>query len=132
MSKVKIVGNACVIESAAQLADLAMLQKYRPKALKLYENNDGKREEVFAIGVTKSGNGSISQYGASFAPQPTAGGKAAITMLIPEDVKNPVDWVQDTIGVTILYLNKIEEQLAGALDEVEAELAAVASSIELA
>lgn len=129
---VKIVGNACVIESGVSLEDIKVLQKFRPKMLRLYETVDNKREEVFCVGVTKTGNGSISECGASFSPTPAANGKAAITLIIPEGVDDPVMWATETIGVSILKLRKVETQFADAMADVEAERAEVAAAIHLA
>lgn len=126
---IKIAGSACVVESAHTLEEIKLLEKFRPKALGLYETSGDKQEEVFRVGAAKSGNGSINQYGATFGAQPTAAGKAAITMMIPEGVTDPKKWAADTIGVSIIKLNNVEKQFEQALAEVKAEKETVNSAI---
>ena len=125
---VKIVGGACVIESAATLESLKMLKKYRPNALKLHEEKGGKKEEIFAVGLT-NGAGSLNEFGVSFGSTPNAEGKATVTLMIPEGVTDPKKWAEERIGVAILHLKKVEEGFADAIEDVRAEKEAVAAAI---
>lgn len=125
---VKIVGGACVIESGATPEQIKLLKKFRPNTLNLYEEKGGKKEAVFAVGIS-NGTGSINSVGASFGSAVSSDGKATITLMIPEDVKNAKEWAKDRIGVSILHLNKIEEGFADAIAEVEREKEAVAAAI---
>lgn len=126
---IKIAGSACVIESAHTLDDIKMLEKYRPNALALYEGEGSKKEEVFRIGSSAKGTGSINTYGATFGPQASSSGKATITMMVPEGTENAKNWAAEVIGVSIIKLNKVEEQFADALAEVREERDAVNSTI---
>lgn len=128
---VKVVGSACVIESAAKLADIKLLEKFRPNALALFEGTGSEKQKVFAVGTTK-GNGSINAYGASFGTATTADGKATITIAVPEGTTNAKEWAADHIGVSILKLKKVEEQFAAAIEEVAQEQAAVKEAITVA
>lgn len=127
-AKIKIAGRACVVESAHTLEEIALLEKFRPKALSLFETEGSCKTEVFKVGTGK-GNGSINAYGASFGGSATAGGKAVITMMIPESVADPKKWAEDAIGVAILNLNKVEGQFEAALAEVQEEQASVRENI---
>ena len=133
MAKITIVGDAVVITSTQKLEDIKLLEKYRPKALCLYETGEnGKKEEVFKVGST-DGNGAISVYGASFGSTTHDDEKlATITMSLPRDVSDAKQYVADAVGVSILNLNKVESQFAEALAEVVAEKAAVMENISIA
>lgn len=128
-ASIKIAGSACVIESAHSLADIAVLEKYRPKTLCLYEGEAGKKEEVFRVGTASKGTGSINAYGAAFGPQASKDGKATITMLIPDGTEDAKKWAEEHIGVAILSLNKVEKQFEAALAEVKEEKKAVSDTI---
>ena len=129
-AKIKIAGSACVIESAHPLKDIKLLEKFRPKALGLFEDAEGKKEEVFRVGTGK-GNGSINAYGATFGSQASNDGKATITMMIPEGTENPKAWAADVIGVSIIKLNKVEAQFEAALAEVKKEQETVNATISV-
>lgn len=126
---IKIAGSACVIESAHTLAEIKMLEKFRPKTLSLFEGEAGKKEEVFRIGTAAKGTGSINAYGATFGPQSSKDGKATITMMIPEGTEDTKKWAADVIGVSIIKLNKVEAQFEAALAEVKDEQKAVNDTI---
>lgn len=126
---IKIAGSACVIESAYSLDNIKMLEKYRPKILGLYEEEAGKKEEVFRVGTTPKGTGTINVYGAAFGPQASKDGKATITVMIPDGTENTKAWAAEHIGVAILNLNKVEKQFANALTEIEEEKKAVSDTI---
>lgn len=126
---IKIVGGVAVVESGAKLDTIKKLQKYRPRALSLFEEIDGEKEEVFAVCAAPRGTGSISKYGVSFGTSTTEDGKATVTLLIPEGTENAKKWVKDAVGVAILNLNKVEAQFADATEEIDAELAAIEANI---
>lgn len=134
MAKITIVGDAMVVTSTKTLENIQTLEKYRPKALTLFETNeDGKREAVFAVGTT-NGKGSITEYGASFGSAAHDGsGLATITMAVPAgagpDVKQAV---ADMVGVAIINLNKVEAQVDEALASVQSDKAAVMETITVA
>lgn len=133
MAKITIVGDAMVVTSTKTLENLKTLEKYRPKALRLYETNDeGKREEIFTVGTTK-GTGSINQYGASFASSTHDEAKlATITLPIPAGTADAKEYAAEKIGVAITLLNKVEAQIDGALADVAADKAKVLENITVA
>ena len=133
MAKITIAGDAVVITSTQKLEDIKLLEKYRPKALCLYETGEnGKKEEVFKVGST-SGEGAISMYGASFGSTTHDEEKlATITITLPRGVADAKQYVADAVGVAILNLNKVEAQFAEALADVTAEKEAVMENITVA
>lgn len=126
-AKVKVFGNACVIESDYSVDDLQKVAKFRPKKLSLFTDD---KEEYFKVMVGK-GLGGINKYGASFSATPSANKKAVITMTIPEGTEDPKKWAEDAIGVSILNLNKVESGLGDVLMDIYAEQCQVASCIEV-
>lgn len=133
MAKITIAGDAMVITSSQTLEAIKTLEKYRPKALCLYETGEnGKKEEVFKVCAT-AGEGSINQYGASFGSVSHDDEKlATITLPIPRGTQDAVEYAAEKVGVAIINLNKVEEQFAEALADVETEKAAVRENITVA
>ena len=131
MAKIIIAGDACVITSGKKLEDIKMLEKYSPKALCLYgDDEENKKEVVFRVGTT-DGVGSITKFGASFASK-DAEGNATITFLIPQDLDGYADvktYVAEKIGAAVMKLSRVEEQFNLALQTVEAERNAIMEQI---
>lgn len=127
MAKILIAGSALVIKSGYSLDEIKTLEKYRPKALTIFEE-DGKTE-LFKVGTTK-GDGSIGTFGASFGRSSADDDKkATITINIPADVTDAKKYAEDTVGVAIVYLNKVEDQIPDALASVDEERAKVRENI---
>lgn len=130
MAKVIIAGDALVVKSSKSLEDLKTLEEYCPKALRLVETDEnGKKEEIFRV-ETASGRGSINRNGATFTSAThDEEGLATITVPIPADVQDVVDYAAKTVGKAVVLLNKVEEGLDAALAQVEADKAEVRSNI---
>lgn len=127
MAKILIAGSALVIKSGYSLDEIKTLEKYRPKALTIFEEDD--KTELFKVGTTK-GDGSIGTFGASFGRSSADDDKkATITIDIPADVTDAKKYAEDTVGVAIVYLNKVEDQIPDALASVEEERAKVRENI---
>ena len=122
-----------VIASSRTLEDIRTLEKYRPRALSLYETNeDGKKEEVFKVGTTR-GEGSINQYGASFGSESHDDQKlATITMCIPQDTADAVAYAAEKVGCAVMMLNKIEQRFDEVLGEINTEKEAIRANITVA
>lgn len=127
MSKVKIVRNVAFIESAVSLADLKNLAKHRPAALIL---KDEDKNELYKLAIG-TGDGSIGKFGAVYGSQADAAKPAAITVHIPDDVKDAKAYVAEVYGGALLKINQIEKQFDAAAKEIEADLAAVNASISV-
>lgn len=130
MAKITIAGDAIVVTSSKSLEALKNLEEYRPKALRLFEDNDdGKKEEVFRVETTAD-SGSISQYGASFASATHDEAKlATITMRIPDGTEDAVEYAARLVGKAVILLNRVEAGIDEALASVEAEKAEIRDNI---
>ncbi|MBQ7044472.1 MAG: hypothetical protein IJN78_07690 [Clostridia bacterium] len=127
MARIIIAGDAMVVESAHTLETLKTLEKHRPKALTLYDE-DGKTE-IFKVGTT-TGKGSIGSMGASFGSVSKNGEKKAIiTMEIPANTADAQAYAEDVVGTAIINLNKVEAQFEAALAAVDTEKATIRESI---
>ena len=127
MANIKVSGRTATIVSAYELADIEKLEKYRPEALAL-KDKDGN--VTFKVGT--SCVGSVSDYGIGFADETFGNGKACLTITGGDAYATAEEFVLEEIGTTINKLNKVESQIAGALDEVEAEITAIKDAIEIA
>lgn len=129
MANIIIAGEAVVITSAMSLEDLKTIKKYRPGALVL---KDEEGEPVFAIGVS-NGAGSIGKFGAEFGSESHGEEpKACITMITNGISGDVEEKVSEMVGPAILRLNEIEDTLPTVLAEIEAEKAAIRSTITVA
>lgn len=130
MAKIKVSGAAAVVVSDVRLEDYQKVEKYRPERLVL-KDEDGSPYFKVNIGT---GVGSIGKYGATFGDVTDGAAKHATITIIAdngfgEDAKATVT---EKVGVSILNLNKIEGQMPEVIREIDAELANIAASIELA
>lgn len=125
MAKVTIMLNSAVLVSSVKKEDIAKLQKYRPSALVLRDEEDNP---VFAIGVT-SGRGVVGRNGIEFAQD--VDGFAAVEIPVP-DIADKKAYVQDVCGVTILRLNQLEELIPDELEDLDSEVEAISECIEFA
>ena len=126
MAKILIAGRTLVVESKYSLEELKFLSKWRPKSLTLFDN----KEPVFAVGTT-GGKGSVSQVGVSFGQASPTTGKAIVSITIPDDVTDVAEYAEETVGVAILNLNKVEAQIEDAIGEVAAEKVAIRDTIQV-
>lgn len=131
MAKITIAGDSIVVTSSKTLEAIKELEKYSPKALRLYDRDeDGNKSEVFRVAT--GANGVINGNGAVFASATHDEQKlATITMTIPAGTANAVDYAADKIGKAITMLNKVEAQFEDALNTVAAEKAAVLECINV-
>jgi len=130
-AEIKTTGQAAVIVSGVKRADIEMVKKYRPEALQLFGGENGK-EVVYAIGLG-SGIGEINRYGAEFGAEAHDGsGKATITVIIPDGVKDVKAYLADQYGRSVLNVNKIEATFPAVLEEVRKEKAEIEGAITLA
>lgn len=132
MAKVVIAGEAVVVTSSVKLADLRKIAKYRPEALVLKGGEDGK-EPIFRVGVC-SGSGKINKYGAEFGTETHDDAKlATITLVVSEGMSGDVrEAVAESIGTSILNLNKLEATIPAILAEIDAEKGAILDNITVA
>jgi len=129
MSKTTIAGNSFVITTGASMADLEAVQKYRPSALTLADEET--KEVYFKVGVG-SGYSSLTDHGISFGGVSNDEKKlATATLPIPADVEDAKEYVLDKAGIAIANLNKVEMGLATALKDIKAERDDIAANINV-
>jgi len=120
MAKTTIAGNSYVITSKVSMADLETVSKYRPSALSLVDEET--KEAYFKVGL---GASSVSDYGVSFGGVTNDDEKlATATLPIPAKLPDDADakqYVLDVAGKALANLNKVEEGIAEALDEIKQE-----------
>ena len=124
---IKVVGQTAVIESGFTPEEIAEVAKYRGRVLTLVDTDT--KEPVFAVALSK-GKGCINNNGAEFGAGASKDGKAIITLDIPvgQDAKK---YLEESVGVSILYLQKIEEGIPAALESIKAEKDKVLGTIQL-
>jgi len=127
MANVRIAGNSYVIISRVSMADLEAVKKYRPSALTLTDPET--RETTFRVDI---GTNSLSNHGISFGGTSNCEGRfATATLVIPEGVEDAKEYVLDTAGLALANLNRLEEGISNALQEVRTERDTIARSIEV-
>ncbi len=133
MARITIAGDAVVITSTQTLEDIKTLEKYRPSALTLYEENEnGKKVAAFKIGST-TGEGSVSPYGISFGGVTHDDQRlATVTLPAPTGAADIKDAVADKYGSAVLALEKVEAQISDAVAAVAADREAVKANITIA
>lgn len=128
MAKIKICGDALVLESALKTETLKVVERYRPEAVRI---QDEKGNVVFKIGTT-DGKGTVNEFGVSFnGTSRDEAGLATVTMQIPPYVTDAVQYAEDTIGMSVLKLNQVEDAVMAAYEGVAADLEMVRSNIEM-
>lgn len=128
MSKIKIAGNAIVVESDLKLEDIKTVKRYNEAALVLMEGEGDFKEPVFAIDVTTRGLGLINANGAEFGGA-TDAGNAIITMVVPGTVTDVKKWVGENLTGAIMRLNALEKVVAEVLTKIVADQKAVMDAI---
>lgn len=127
MASITIAGSCFVVTSEITMADLELVKKHRPKALKIVDEET--KEELFAVGI---GSNSLSDYGISFGCVSNDELKlASVTMPIPSDVEDVKVYVAEKAGVAVVNLNRIEAGIDEVLEEIQAEHKKVTDSIKI-
>jgi len=125
MAKITIAGSSFVVTAEVSMADLALVKKHRPNALKIFDEES--KEELFAVGT--GGNG-INDFSISFGGVSNDEKKlATVTMPIPADVEDVTEYVTEKVGTAIINLNKIEDGIEDVLEEIRAERKQVSDNI---
>ena len=129
--KTKVVGEALVITSGFTMEDLREVEKYKPEALKLIKEDNGSREEVFAVCLVPNAD-TIGKYGANFGAATGENGLATITRCVSLDgVTDVKQYIADNLGAALANLDAIEVQVGAALEEVKAMKQKAMDSIEV-
>jgi len=127
MASITIAGSCYVVTSKVSMADLELVRKHRPKALKMVDEET--KEELFAVGT---GGNSLSEFGISFSGVSNDEQRlATVTMPIPSDVEDAQEYVAEKAGVAVVNLNRIEDGIDEVLEEIRAEHKNVIDSIKI-
>jgi hypothetical protein len=126
MAKITIAGDAIVITSSRTLEEIRTLEKYKPEALVLKDENG---EVYFKVGT---GSGNINKYGVSFGDVSRTGDGTAVLTMVLNDVTDAVKFASDNFGVALINLNKVEAQFDEALNEVSEQQAEILANITIA
>ena len=127
MAKITIASSSYVITSTVSLADLEVVKKYRPSALEITDLET--KETLFKVGI---GSNSVSDYGVSFGGVSNDEAKlATATLSIPADTEDAKEYVLDKAGLAIANLNKIESEIAEALEGIRIERDIITENIEV-
>ena len=125
MANITIAGNSYVIASDIAMQDLEAVKKYRPTALTLIDEET--KEPYFKVGI---GGNSLNDHGISFGGISNDEEKVATaTLTIPADVEDKKEYVCDKAGIALMNLHKIEAGITKAMEEINAELTALAERI---
>lgn len=121
MAKIKKVGQALVLTSAITAKEFDKIIKFKPEALELRTE---KGEVTFKVML---GEGEVSKYGVGF-DYVDKEGYLQLTIMTYVDSKEDI---LDCYAAILANLKKVEDQVAAALDEVNALFASVEGSIEV-
>ena len=134
MANVRILGDAVVLTSDLKLDDLKLVQKMRPKALSLFEEDEsGKLVPYFKVGIGDGEvrNSDVNDYGIIFRKASRDEGLAQVTFKAPVGEGDIKEMVAEAIGTPLAHLITLENLIPDVLDEIHAAHDAVLSSIEV-
>ena len=125
--KVKVVGDAFVLESSVKVSDFELLKKHNPSALKIA---DEEGNDVFAINYV-AGKGSISKFGITFNGV-SRGEKPTLiyTGTLPAGTANAKEFVADVIAPAYANLKELEASITEDAKTVAEERKKLVDSIE--
>lgn len=127
MANIAIAGNALVVKSSMALEDLKRIARFKPEALRLYE------DDFVAFEITVGDKPGLNKFGATFRDATfDEEKKAVITMTINPGDQDAKEYVADTYGLAISQLNKVEQVLPGALQEIDETRAEIMNGITVA
>lgn len=128
MAKMKVLGQAAVITSSITGEVFDKVCKYAPQALTIQEKIDDFMTTVFAVGFGKT---VVNQNKICFNTVDESD-CLEVTIMLPEgktgdDMKT---YVYDTYGKALNNLIKVEAQIPGALEQIDADIREIQSHIE--
>lgn len=128
--KIKIVGDAFVIESSIKTEQLEFLKKQNPDALKIIDEET--KDELFRVSYSK-GNPSITSFGITFSNASRDDNKfATVTGTIPSDVADAKAYVADIVSNVAANLLVIEKNFEEAYNKAKEAREKLLDSIEVA
>ena len=125
--KTVIVGNSVTFKTDIDYTMIENLEKCNPDALALQKEVEGTAVEYFRISTGKVS--SMNNFGVTFADQEN--GKAMISVLIPDKIKDKKKYVTDTYFKTLLNLTELEKNISKAQKDLDKLMTAIDSAIEV-
>ena len=125
--KTVIVGNSVTFKTDIDYTMIENLDKCNLDALALQKEVEGTAVEYFRISTGKVS--SMNNFGVTFADQEN--GKAMISVLIPDKVKDKKKYVTDTYFKTLLNLSELEKKISKAQKDLDKLMTAIDSAIEV-
>ena len=128
--KVKKIENLVGIALDVNVKDFEKVQKYFPEKLKVVDEDGNDKFAVTGCKGSYCGSrmGELNDYSAAFI---AVGNKFLIWMAVPEDaLKDTKKWVVDNYGFALKYLGTVEQQIAEAVKDAEAEIASISDAID--
>lgn len=125
--KITVAADVFAATSTIKVEDIELLAKYKPEAL-VETDKDG--EEVFRVAYTK-GHPSVRSYGVEFGGVSRDGeGFATISGALPDGTKDAKEYLADLFGAAIPHIEKFEESIPAAAEEIRGKKQALMDSIE--
>lgn len=126
--KTTVAGEALVITLGVPFDDLRKIAKFQPEALNL---KDAEGETLYSIAV--DGNPGINTIGATFGKATYDKDRyAVITMNVDPGEQDIKEYIADTYGAALGYLEEIAAKLPDVLKEIDEKREAIMGKIEIA
>lgn len=128
--KVKKIENLVGITLEATAKELAVVKKYEPNALKLFDEDENCKFAVTSSSGDYCGSymGELNDYSAVFIE---VGEKPLIWMAVPsEEVKHAKKFIIDNYGMALAKLSTVEKQVKAAVEAANAKAAAISEVVE--
>ena len=126
---IRVDGTTMKVISQLTPEGIERLAKYAPETLERTEYSEAlDYKESVKIGLALE-EGEINDFSISFNRTPTASGKAWVTATLPEGLEDPKQYVAETYGCILTFLNEVEAKSAPVLEEIETKINAMKSAI---
>lgn len=119
-----IAGGVAIVASAYTPEVLKNTYKYRPEALKLFDED---KELVYSIAPVKGNKGGLDCRGAEFSSAVNSEGKSTLTIDLPEGFDKE-KFLEKYAGM-LAKIRKIEAQIEAACDDITQEMNSVAELV---
>lgn len=115
-AEILVMGDAAVVKSSVKLEDWKKVLKYCPD-IGITDEDTG--ETVFKVFVDENSPGSLTKHGCVFGGRTDSDGYAMATIMIDPNEENREEAVKELLGLPLVDLNSIEENIPEALDEAK-------------
>lgn len=128
--QIKIFANLkqYTLTSSLTKADIELVKKYRPTALKIKDNDCN---DIFAMSYVE-GKSCVAANGVTFGAADVNNGRAMIIGTLPETLPADTtagDYIADKIGSALPFINELEAVIPEVVDQIKTERAELIGSI---